>query len=405
MDVNKGRVRHGKAPEPYTRGAVIAIDPRTNEVLALVSSPTYDPNWFSRVPSPDPKAKTWAIDPNRPLAKLDAVTTNRVVQAYSPGSVFKLATTLLQEEQWGNFTRSCDPVYRFGQAVWKNWASYSLGPVDGRLAISYSCNPWYYDSAVRAGPERYARTLVQRMRELGYLRPTGVELVGEKLGTMRSPEDYTSLEDKWYPGFAINMSIGQGSVQVTPAQVAWVMSTIVNDGQQRPLTVVKAVGGVPQRRKPATSVVQNGNTGVFAFVKEGMAGTTAGTQYGTAKHEIGPDRFPVRTGGKTGTAENGTSYHNGLAYKHAWYEGYGPIGKDGPANFAVVTFFQNGGEGSGPALRAAKRMFAARWCVTLDDQGSALPLATQQPCTGELDQLHRAQHERRQRLAGQRSPW
>ncbi|WP_221090411.1 peptidoglycan D,D-transpeptidase FtsI family protein [Deinococcus aquaedulcis] len=385
-DVNAGRATQGKPPEPYTRGAIIAIDPRTNEVLAMASSPAYDPNWFARVPSADPVAKNWAIDSQRPLAELDAVTSNRVVQAYNPGSVFKIATTLMYVEKWGNFTINCAPSYYFGRARFNNWARYSLGPVDGRLAISYSCNPWYYHSAATAQPEAYSRQLKARLTELGYNSTTGVELVGEKTGVLLDVDDYTNPAAKWYPGFGLNMSIGQGDVRVTPAQVVSVMSTIINDGQKRPLTVLKAVGGRLQPRKPAVNVVRNGNVAAFKLVQEGMSGTTAGTRYGTAQHEIGPRLFPVRTGGKTGTAENGMSARGGYAYTHAWYEGYGPLGSP---NFAVVAFFQNGGEGSGPALKAVKKMFAARWCVTLDDKGSALPLNTQQPCTGELDQMHK----------------
>ncbi|WP_268240047.1 penicillin-binding transpeptidase domain-containing protein, partial [Deinococcus humi] len=121
-DVNEGRKHYGKPPEPFTRGAVIAIDPRTNQVLAMASSPAYDPNWFSRVPSPDPVAKNWAIDPNRKDAALDAVTSNRVVQAYNPGSVFKIATTLMYVERWGNFSLSCAPTYYFGRARFNNWS-------------------------------------------------------------------------------------------------------------------------------------------------------------------------------------------------------------------------------------------------------------------------------------------
>ncbi|MVN87206.1 penicillin-binding protein [Deinococcus sp. HMF7620] len=396
-DVNAGRARAGKAAEPYTRGAIIAIDPRTNEVLAMASSPTYDPNWFSRVPSPDPKAKNWAIDPNRPLAELDAVTSNRVVQAYNPGSVFKIATTLMYVEKWGNFTLPCNPVYYYGRTAKRNWAHYSLGMVDGRLAISYSCNPWYYHSAAQVGPEAYARQLKSRLTELGYNGPTGLELVGEKTGLLMTADEYISPA-KWYPGFGLNMSIGQGDVLVTPAQVVSVMSTIINNGQKRPLTLLKAVGGQPQPRKPAVNVVRQGNTDVFKFVQDGMSGTTAGTRYGTAQHEIGPTLFPVRTGGKTGTAENGRSFHDGLAYTHAWYEGYGPLVNP---NFAVVAFFQNGGEGSGPALKAVKKMFAERWCVSLNEAGSALPLAAQQPCTGDLEQMHKVYKIRAARTAKQ----
>lgn len=388
VDINEGRRHYGKPPEQVVRGAIIALDPRTNEVLAMASSPTYDPNWFSRVPSPDPKAKNWAVDPNRPDAALDAVTTNRVLQAYNPGSVFKIATTLMYEERWGNFSIPCNPTYYFGRARFNNWAHTSLGIVDGRKAIAFSCNPWYYHSAVRATPGVYSRELKSRLTELGYTRNTGIEITGEKTGNIFDIDDYTSPKAPWYPGFGLNMSIGQGDVLVTPAQVAWVMSTIENEGQQRPLTLLHAVGGQVQARKPVTSVVRNGNTDAFRFVKEGMSWTT--TIYGgTASTKIGPRLFPVLTAGKTGTAENGVSHRpsKGYAYTHAWYEGYGPIGKQGPPTFAVVAFFQNGGEGYGPALNAVKRMFAARWCVKLDDKLSALPLSAQQPCLGELDHM------------------
>lgn len=387
VDINRGRAKHGKPPEPFSRGAIIAFDPRTNEVLAMASNPAYDPNWFSRVPGPDPAAKNWAVDPGRPGAALDAVTSNRVVQAYNPGSVFKIATTLMYVEKWGNFSIPCNPVYSFGGARRKNWAGFPLGVVDGRLAIAYSCNPWYYHSATLATPGAYSRQLKTRLRELGYDRETGLEIVGEKTGRISDIDDYTSPKAPWFPGFGLNMSIGQGDVLVTPAQVATVMSTIINTGQYRPLTVLQAVGGKAQPRKPATSVVRGGNTEVFRFVQEGMAGVTAGTRYGTAIHEIGPDKWPIRTGGKTGTAENGVSARNGYAYTHAWYEGYGPIGQDGSPTFAVVAFFQNGGEGSGPALRAVKKMFAARWCITLDENVRVPDLAAQQPCMGELDHM------------------
>ncbi|MDV6374652.1 peptidoglycan D,D-transpeptidase FtsI family protein [Deinococcus arenicola] len=384
-DVNEGRTHYGKPPEPFTRGAVIAIDPRTNQVLAMASSPSYDPNWFSRVPSPDPVAKNWAIDPNRKDAALDAVTSNRVVQAYNPGSVFKIATTLMYVERWGNFSLSCAPTYYFGRARFNNWSPTNLGVVDGRKAIAFSCNPWYYDSAVRATPGVYSRQLKSRLTELGYNRPTGLEIVGEKTGRLTDIDDYGTAANPWYPGSGLNMSIGQGDVLVTPAQLIKVLSTVINEGQERPLTVIQTEGGEVPARSAPTSVVRNSNTDVFKFVKEGMDWTTA-IRGGTASTKLGTSLFPVVTAGKTGTAENGISARpdKGYAYTHAWYEGYGPVGN---TTFAVVSFFQNGGEGYGPGINAVKRMFAARWCVRLDDKLSALPLADQQPCLGELDHM------------------
>lgn len=383
-DINAGRRKYGRPRETVSRGAVIAIDPRTNEVLAMASSPTFDPNWFSQTPSPDPKARNWAVDPNRENAALDAVTANRVVQSYNPGSVFKPATALMYVEKWGNFTAPCPPVYYFGRARFRNWAHFNLGYVDARRAIAYSCNPWFYGSAVRASPGAYSRQLKSRLTELGYRGPTGLELIGEKTGQIMDIDDYSSPKAPWYPGFGLNMSIGQGDTLVTPAQQAYVLSTIMNRGRQRPLTVVKAFDQKVQPTKPWKSVVRNGNVGVFDLVKEGMSWTTI-LRIGTSSFEIGPGLFPVRTAGKTGTAENGLSRRNGYSYTHAWYEGYGPLSDP---NFLVVTFFQNGGEGSGPALKAAKKMFAARWCVTLNSAGNALPPRMQQPCTGELSDMH-----------------
>lgn len=402
-DVNAGRQKYGQPPEPLTRGAVIAIDPRTNEVLAMASSPTFDPNWFSRVPSPDNAAKTAALM----SSSVDAVMQNRVVQTFDAGSVFKPASTLAYIERWGNKTFNCLPSIRYGGPRYNWHRSGSLGNVDGRLAIAFSCNTWYYQAAIDADPITYANYLGKRAGELGYGRPTGLELVGEKSGYLPTPINFAEMYKttnlrraaageeplRYYPGQALSFAIGQDSLLVTPAQVTSVLSTIVNEGKRRPLTLVKAVGGKLSPHPLPEQVP--GKQADFRIVKEGMNITTAGTtRWGTAQHILGPQWFPVRTAGKTGTAENGLSFRKGYAYTNAWYEGYGPI--DSP-NFMVVSFFQNGGEGSGPALNATAKMFAARWCLTLDERHHAT--GPQQPCMGELENMHKVMKIRAQRAA------
>ncbi|MFC4639289.1 peptidoglycan D,D-transpeptidase FtsI family protein [Deinococcus hohokamensis] len=407
-DVNAGRRKYGKPPEPISRGAVIAIDPRTNEVLAMASSPAYDPNWFSRVPSPDSKARTWALT----SSSLDAVMQNRVVQTFDAGSVFKPTSTLAYVERWGNRPFNCAPYIRYGGPRYNWHRSGSLGTVDGRLAIAFSCNTWYYQAAISADPITYANYLGRRAVELGFGRPTGLELTGEKSGYIPSPINFaqtwaaTNLRRKaqgleaipYYPGQALSFAIGQDSLLVTPAQVISVLSTIENEGRRRPLTVVKAVAGkAPVRPRPEQVPGQVKN---FKLVKEGMNITTAGTTaWGTAQHVLGPQWFPVRTAGKTGTAENGLSFRQGYAYTNAWYEGYGPIADP---TFMVVSFFQNGGEGSGPALNATAKMFAARWCLTLDERHHAT--GPQQPCMGELDNMHRVYKARAARASATPKP-
>ena len=385
-DINAGRAKYNAPPEPLVRGAIIALDPRTGEVLAMASSPTFDPNWFSRTPSPDKAAKANALL----SSSLDAVMQNRVVQPYDPGSVFKPSTTLAFVEKWGNRSIQCSPVYRFGGSTWRNWAHVSLGTVDARLAIAFSCNPWYYDSAAQ-NPVDYSNVVSSRIRQLGFGSPTGLELIGEKGGNIPSEQQFSARNERWYPGFSINMSIGQGDVQVTPAQLALVLNTIINNGQKREFTVLKTENGKPVARKPVVDV-SNGETGTFELVKEGMGLTTNDTtRYATAKHILGPKFFPVRTGGKTGTAENALSRKYSYSYTNAFYEGYGPIGSP---TFEVVAFFQNGGEGSGPALNAAAKMFAARWCLKLDERHHALP--DQKPCLGELSDMHAAYQKQAQ---------
>ncbi len=373
-DINKGRAKYGKPAEKVVKGAIIAIDPRTGEVLALASSPTYDPNWFSQ--SPRPKALVQA------LTSPDSPTMNRAVQQFDSGSVFKATSTLAYVEKWGDKVFDCPAGYLYGGRIWRNWAHYGMGPMDGAKAISTSCDTWYYQSALDAGPVPYSNYLAKRARDMGYGGPTGMELIGEKDGLVPSAAEYQKKGVTWYPGFSVNYSIGQGDLQVTPAQTALALMTILNDGQRRPLTLVHAVNG--QRQPPKAPQGMGGTRATYELVKRGMAMTTQ-QGFGTASTVLGPRWFPVATGGKTGTAENAMSRTNGYAYTNAWYEGFGPLQNP---NYEVVAMFQNGGEGYDVGLPAVTRMFAARWCLKLDERHHALP--DQTPCLGELPDMHRA---------------
>lgn len=336
------------------RGAIVAMDPRNGQVLALASRPTFDPNWFAKSPAPPERAEALLSDASP--------TINRAVYPYTPGSVFKPSTTDAILESFGrNPVFNCPSSIFYGGRAWKNWDWRNNGPMDGRLAIANSCNPWYFQASIQGNPVPFSNVLGKRTRELGFGEPTGIELIGEKTGLIPSADTYKKQGIEWYPGFTLNMSIGQGDVLVTPLQLAKVLSTLVNEGKKQPVTVIKAIGGREQPPKPSSQV--SGQAWVWKAVKEGMVMTAAA---GTSKHLLGVDRFPIRTGGKTGTAQtnariNGKTEH----FEHSWYEGYGPIGNP---NLVVVAFFEFGGEGSGVALPAVKKVMAAHWKIKLDDK-------------------------------------
>jgi len=344
-DINAGRRQMGLPPASRVKGAIVALDPTTGEVLAMASSPSFDPNLFAQRPVPK-EARALLEDRDLPLL-------NRAVQPYTPGSTFKLATSYaLLEEGYVNpaTTYRCSPYIVYGGQVRRNWATRDMGPMTVKEAIAWSCNTWYYQ-AVAQDPLGFVDRLAQRARLLGLGEATGLE-VAEKEGLLPTRAwKREALGEPWYPGETLSVAIGQGAVLTTPAQVARMLSTLFNEGRKPRLHLVKRLGNTPV--PPRLERVPGRFWGVL---KEGMRKTV--TQ-GTARHVLWD--FPVPTGGKTGTAET-PGKRRGL--EHAWYMGYGPAepGTSYPP-LVVVAFFENGGEGSRVALPAVKKVMAAYWKV------------------------------------------
>ncbi len=344
-DINAGRRQMGLPPASRAKGAIVALDPTTGEVLAMASSPSFDPHLFARRPVPK-EARALLEDRDLPLL-------NRAVQPYAPGSTFKLATGYaLLEEGYVNPATAyrCSPYIVYGGQVRRNWATRDMGPMTVKEAIAWSCNTWYYQ-AVAQDPLGFVDRLAQRARLLGLGEATGLE-VAEKTGLLPTRAwKREALGEPWYPGETLSVAIGQGPVLTTPAQVARMLSTLFNEGRKPRLHLVKRLGDTPV--PPRLERVPGRFWGVL---KEGMRKTV--TQ-GTARHVLGD--FPVPTGGKTGTAET-PGKRRGL--EHAWYMGYGPAEPGTPyPPLVVVAFFENGGEGSRVALPAVKKVMAAYWKV------------------------------------------
>ncbi|MGQ9692960.1 MAG: penicillin-binding transpeptidase domain-containing protein [Thermaceae bacterium] len=344
-DINRGRALNGLPPVQRARGAVVALDPRTGEILAMATSPSFDPNLLSQRPIPK-EARALFSDPDLPLF-------NRATQAYTPGSTFKLATSYaLLEDGYATSTSTyrCTPYLLHGGLVRRNWAARDMGPMTVKEAIAWSCNTWYYQ-AVLKDPLGFVDRLAQKARLLGLGEATGIE-TPEKTGLLPTRAwKKEALGEPWYPGETLSLAIGQGYVLASPAQIGRMLATIATGGLKPKLHMVKRIGEEEIRYDP-----QKVPGRFWSVLQEGLRLTV---KNGTASFVL--KDFPVPTGGKTGTAET-PGKRRGL--EHAWYMGYGPAEGGTPyPPLVVVAFFENGGEGSRAALPAAKKVMAAYWKV------------------------------------------
>ncbi len=194
-------------------GAVVALDPRTGEVLAMVSQPAFDPNQFVRGISP----AEWAAlagNPEHPLL-------NRAIQAQlAPGSTFKPMMALLGLETGAidpDYTVTCPGGASFYGHYFKCWQKGGHGKVSLHKAIVQSCDVYFYHVGNRAGIDPIARYA----HAFGLGQPTGIDLPHEAAGVVPSTQwKMRNFRQKWYAGETISVAIGQGALTVTPLQLA-----------------------------------------------------------------------------------------------------------------------------------------------------------------------------------------
>lgn len=225
-----GEVNSGKA----YNGAAVMLDPRTGEVLSLVSLPSYDPNGFATGISP----ATWTAlntDPSKPLS-------NRALQGrYSPGSTFKIAIATAALEEGlvtPDFKVHCSGGASFYGRYFQCWKKGGHGTVDMRHAIEQSCNVYFYTLGNMLGVDRIHKWA----SALGLGERSGIDLPNEVKGIVPSTEwKMREKKEKWYPGETISVAIGQGQVSVTPLSMAVMMMTVANGGTRHTPHVLKAV--------------------------------------------------------------------------------------------------------------------------------------------------------------------
>ncbi len=342
------------------KGAIVAIDPKTGEVLALASVPTFDLNLFINGISHKDYTDL-NTNPDRPLY-------NRALQGvYPPGSTIKPMAGMagLISGVVSPGSRVVDPgFFRLsGQKhVFRCWNKHGHGSVDLKLAITQSCDTYFYSLAYRMGIDKFS----SQMSSFGFGKQTGVDLPSEASGLMPTPEwKEKRYKAAWFPGDTVSVGIGQGYWLATPMQLAHAATIMANRGQRVKPHVLRSIRVAankdasliqPEYLPPVDADPRYWNVALAGM--EGVmlpGGTARGAGAGAA----------YRIAGKTGTAQvfglSGGAYNAGRLAKrlrdHALFVGFAPV--DDP-KIAVGLIVENAsGSGGHTAAPIARKLMDA----------------------------------------------
>ena len=338
-----------EAAMPGKKGSVVAMNPTTGEILAMVSRPSFDPNLFAQRISGEDWQRI-ATDSSHPLQ-------NRAFQAqYPPGSIFKLMVAIagLESGALTPETRFSDPGYFvLGNHRFDDWKKGGHGSLDLRGAIVNSCNVYFYQAGLRTGIDEIVRV----SRAFGLGEPPGLGLGDEAKGSLPNPNSKGRGQPPWTAGNTVVSSIGQGLVVTSPMQLLAMVSAIANGGTiYRPWVVKKIVslsGDVLEEYEPEAIRRVDEKPETLAFVRQAML---AVVDEGTGARSKIPG---VPIGGKTGTAQvvkKGDEKRNPDVKDHAWFVSFAPVNNP---KIAVVVLVENGGFGGLVAAPVAKAVYEA----------------------------------------------
>ncbi len=307
-------------------GASVVVDPRTGEVLAMVSSPGYDTNLFTHGISQADYAKLTS-DPDLPLL-------NRAIAGqYAPGSTFKMvtATAGLQEGKITPQTLLACPSYMsYGGWVYHNWATYSLGYMNVAKALALSCDTFFYQVAAQVGDV----TLARYARAFGFGSAKDLEMPGVQPGLVPDRiwkavtcgvPDLNSDACRWTLGDTVTLGIGQSALLTTPLNQAVYVAAIANGGNVLQPTLIHEIRDASGRSLVTQKTVVVDHVPVSALnlaaVREGMR-EEINRPY-NLNHSFRAAGVPADGGGKTGTAQWGGSGLN--LPTHAWFVFFAPF--------------------------------------------------------------------------------
>ncbi len=326
-------------------GAIIVMKPDTGEVLALVSSPSYDPNRFRE------KGGSAYLESILSAKQYPPMLNRALGNAYAPGSVVKPAI-LLRALEVGKVSEGttffCTGKLEVGNRTFYCWLRSGHGAVNLIDALGKSCDVAFYQIGLKLGPIQ----LESALRELGFGRTTGVSLPGEAEGIVPNPtwkrkhysgEPYEEVDRIWYDGDTANLAIGQGFLLATPLQVLEMVNVIANDGKWISPVLIKGI----REGDKILSIAQprrtnlNPSSKYLEIVKGGLRRTS---QLGGTAEKIPAN---LKLAGKTGTAETWKGE------PHSWFAGYMPF--DDPS-VSFVIFLENGGSSLENAVPVAKEL-------------------------------------------------
>jgi len=367
------------------RGAAVVVNPNTGEILSMASVPSYDPNVF--IPSIDEADWTRIIkDDTDPL-------TNRAIQGYAPGSTYKAVSGLagLRKGLTGGNSFHCAGGVTYGAKYMKCWIA-DKGGSHGSLTLSdalkVSCNAFFYQWGNAAGIEN----IVATGKALGLGEKSGIPLTGEDGGILPGPDwlRIVSPNEKWSSGYTANVSIGQGSVEASPLQMAMVTATIANRGiSYKPRLISRVVDQdgrdikdedgkyvAPLQPEIRADLHQVGiSDAQIELIRRGMW-KVVNEGGGTGKRA---QVKGVEVAGKTGTAQ---FWRGNVKDNHTWFICFAPY--QAP-KYAICVMVQGAKSGGGVSAPIAQKILEET--LALEQDPNLVTLARLEPALGSFKQI------------------
>lgn len=354
LDLKLQRAAENALAHAKNNGAIVAVDPRNGEVLAMASRPNFDPNIFELPRAQFSRAYRQLIArPGFPL--LNRAATSR----FPPGSTFKIISAAAGLQKGvidPNWTVTCNGGINLGRHF-GCWKVHGRG-VNLQRALAESCDVYFYEMGLKLGDPQSSGPayLAQTARKFGLGTDSGIDLPSDEAGLVPDPAWLRRINAKrpklaqWMPGNTLNMSIGQGDVLATPLQMALATAALANGGTLwKPHLLRKSQKDA--QSSPVLTSPEGHNIGIsarnLALIRQGLRRTVT---KGTGRAAALPN---VEVAGKTGSAEDANN-----VLPHSWWICFAPYDKP---TIAIAVLVENSGHGSENALPIARDVLQARF--------------------------------------------